>query len=210
MHFRIHREHQPDDTGRDTAPDDESGQHDHLRFRRDRRVASVRRIQNTGVAFRHGLRQRILFPLIQQIEIKLFLNLLLAFHRKHILLLRRYRGNTPLQLILLGLHILDADPEAGYQVIHRTDNGLLHRTQRIIQIHHHRVLIATVPDQVIPLQQHLVIGRNLLLYRHIRNRIGRNQVERFLRVRQVVPDILRDRELILQAQALLPELTGIL
>ena len=181
-----------------------------MRFRRYRATAPHCRIQDTGVTFRDSLRQGILLPLVQQIEIQLFFDFLLAFNSQYILLLWRNGRNTSGGLCLLHLYVLDVNLQPFNQIIYRTDNGLLHCTKRIVQIHYHRVFIAAVCDKIVTLQQHLVISRDLLLHLHIGNRIGRYQFKRLLRIWQVIADVFSNSYLVFQTQTFLFVLAGIL
>ena len=134
----------------------------------------------------------MLLALVQQVEIQLFLDLLAAFHRKDFLLLGRHGRDAAARLFLLRPDILDLDVQADNQVIHRTDDGLLHRDQRIVQVLHHRVLATAVADKLVTFQQHLVELPDLRLDVHIRYaRVRRDQVRVLAGVRQVVLDVFR-------------------
>ena len=120
------------------------------------------------------------------------------------LLLGRNRFDTLRQLLFLGTDIANLDFQAHNQVVDRTDDGLLHRTQRIVQIHHDRVLVTTVADELVALQQGLVVFGNLLFDAGIRYTcVGRNQVGGLLRIVQIFLDIAGKAQLVFEAKTFL-------
>ena len=208
-HLRVADRQQPQDTCRYRTSQHDGSQQDHHRLRSHRGIASRRRVDDTCVAFRHPLRQLVLLTLVQQVEIQFLFDLLAAFHRKDLLLLGRHSRDTAARLFLLRPDILDLDVQPDDQVIHRTDDGLLHRDQRIVQVLHHRVLATAVADQLVAFQQHLVELPDLRLDVHIRYaRVRRDQVRTLAGVRQVVLDVFRQAQLVLQTQSLLAILAG--
>ena len=93
-HLRIHILAEEDDHHGNQQAEGEGYQSDVLLDRRSRYHAARGRRDDTGVIGRERLRQFILLALLQQEEVKGFLHLLLAFHRKQILSLCRIGGNT--------------------------------------------------------------------------------------------------------------------
>lgn len=107
--------------------------------------------------------------------------------------------HAALRLHLAALRIGSLHVDADNEVVHRPDDGLLHGPQRVVQFLHHGVAVAAIADELVAAQFDGVVLVYLVLDVHVTDaRVGRNQVDLFLRVGEVLLDVAGQPQLGLQ------------
>ena len=196
VHPRVKEEDAQERHSRHCQSDQDTQQQNAVAVGADGSLAAVGTVDDAGIVVGHGLCQCILFAAVEQEQIERFLNLLLAFDRKHFPLFGRYGFHPFLCMLFTALGVVALHVDAHNEVVHCADDGLLHGAQRVVQLLHHRVAVAAVGNQLVAAQLHLVILIDLRLDVDVADaRVRRYQVYFLCRIGEVVFDVLSQTEL---------------
>ena len=198
-HRRVHHLHQEQHHHGQEQTNGQGHEHYAAFLRLGRCRTARRRIDDTRIVGREGLRQFVFLPLLQEEEVKGFFHLLLTFHRQQIFCLFRPGGNQVLRFLLVLLQEVYLHVQRAYQVVERQQNSLPHRTQRLVQILDQGVVGTTVGHQTVALQlQGIELGNLIFDAPAFHPRIDRQQLVRRYHVHQIIADIPRYVKLVAQ------------
>ena len=188
---------------RDCHAEHKRNKHNEAFLGRYRSGFAGRRLEQTSVVDNDACRQLVFFTLLQQIEIKFFLNLLLTLYRQQLLNLAGIGADLPLYLVLPVVDALRLNLERADEVVDRVKNGLTHHCQLVVQVGNQRVAVATTVGKALTLKEFFVIFSNLQLDVVVVDAgIGGKQVECLGFVDKIFANESSNRQLIVDAERL--------
>ena len=156
----------------------------------DRVLAGMSRLQHAGIRLGGGQAEGILLTLVEQVEVKLLLDVLLALDGEHLALLARDGSHTGAGLTGTAADVLQLHLGAQIEVVDRCDDALAHGRQGLVHVFHHGVLVATALKELVALELHGVVVANLILDGSIGNaRIRGDEVGFLAGIVEVALDI---------------------
>lgn len=157
MNACVHKEHEQAAYAGKGYTDEQSKQDDAVALRSYRRTAAVGAVDDARIVVGHSLRESVLLALVQQEQIQGLLDFLLTLDRKDLTLLTRNRRYAVLCPHLAVLGIVAFHVQAYNHIVNGTYDVLLHRTQRVVQLLHHRVVLAAVVYKPVALKFSVII-----------------------------------------------------
>ena len=163
----------------------------------NRRVTAGRSHNQAGILYIDKSLELVLFSLLEQEYIKLFLNLLLTLLGLQIKRLSAGCRNAVQHLLLLAGGLVGLQLQRADEVIHRADDRALELVQGGIEVNDYGVVLRGVGKQPVALEQQLVILAYLglnggVLYAYV----GRYQRAVVGRVGKIVANIFGHRQLV--------------
>ena len=156
-HFGIHVLLHEDKHCRNQQADGECHQQDiHLAGSGGKHTAA-RGGDQAGIVGGECLRELVFLTFLEQVEIKLFFHLLLAFHRQQVFRLVRVGCQPVGGGFLLAEDATDLGVQGDDQIVHRLDDGALHTLQGTRHILYQWVLLATVGYQPVAVEHQIVV-----------------------------------------------------
>lgn len=200
---RVEHPYQVEQPEGDRQPDDQCDREDHRRARRDGQRAAVGRVDDAGVALGHGVVELRLLQLVEQVEVELLLDLLLAGDAEHGLLLRGHGGDPVVCRGLLAAHGVALERERGDVRVERGEYRAPHGRQFAVHLADHGILLRTVRKQAAAREYGLVVSVDLCRHGLAGHRCRhRDQFAGVRRGAEVVAHEPRHRDLVLERQPL--------
>ena len=165
-------------------------------------VATTGGVEHTGIVLGSGLGQGIFFTLVEQVEVELFLDAVLAVDGELLALLLRDVGDAVAGFAHHVAGFLEFGLDAHNVVVHRTDDVLTQGVEALVELLHHRVLAAAALDELVAFQLGGVVDENLALDVHVDTGVRRDELGSLGRVGEVVADVAGHTHLHLQLTAL--------
>lgn len=190
--------HQVDDAERRGQTEQQCDEEDDDRAGRHGGAAAVGRIDDPGVVVGDGLGQFILLAFVQQVEVELLLDALLAGIVEQFGALAGRRSDARTGEALLAADVVQLDFERRDMRLERGDDRPPQRGQLAVEILDDGAVARCVAGEFVAAEHQLVVVLDLVGDRHVGDGdVGRDQVAQLGVVEQIVAYVLRHADLVL-------------